>query len=147
MKNFDWNGFITGELGVQCKTNELAKDFFEYCKKQNIVWCDGDELDPNHTEWNNYKNDTCYIHDEDGVVYIIREDVGNDVIVWEFENSITIKLEKYNKLVRLARKQFEIEINDLEKQKQEIESKIQELKSQFDEFNKGEFTYGFDSRH
>lgn len=57
-----WNDFLNGKLVVNCKTEELANEFLEYCHLQGITWCTGKYL-ISHNNWDNYNEETCYIND------------------------------------------------------------------------------------
>ena len=44
MKNFNWEEFKNGNVVVVCKTKELAKDFLNKCKDEDMIWCDKSEI-------------------------------------------------------------------------------------------------------
>ena len=44
MKDFNWEEFKKGNIEVGCSTEELAKDFFSKCVKQNIEWNDNTKI-------------------------------------------------------------------------------------------------------
>jgi len=62
-----WDKFIKGLVTVNCKTEELAKEFLSHCHNEGIKWSDGDSL-ISQNEWNNYKSKTCYWGDS-GISY------------------------------------------------------------------------------
>ena len=55
-----WNDFICGKMTVNCKSEELAKEFLKYCHENNMKWGGGYSLLSSDTEWNVHKSETCY---------------------------------------------------------------------------------------
>lgn len=68
---FDWEGFKSAKFAVHCDTEEKAKQFFDELKKQGVKWCSGREL--TDTNWNRYKEETCYVHGNYGLEFSPRE--------------------------------------------------------------------------
>lgn len=51
---------IKANIAYWCKTEELAREFLQECRKQKIRWNSGDDL--HITNWEYYKEKTCYIY-------------------------------------------------------------------------------------
>jgi len=85
------NNFIKGDFAVNCRTEELANRFLNYCDKLGIKWCsDKDLLDNN--EWDEYRTETSYrccgkSGMEFGNIKVFKETIGIPVV--EFTNSDT----------------------------------------------------------
>jgi hypothetical protein len=53
--NKHWNGFINHNLAVNCPTEELSREFINYCKNNKISWFGTDD-----GCWTYRKENTCY---------------------------------------------------------------------------------------
>ena len=53
-----WDKFSRNKVVVNCKTEELSKEFLTYCASKSIKWITGFELVK--TNWNTYEENTCY---------------------------------------------------------------------------------------
>lgn len=60
MNNFNWEDFKKGNIQVNCKNQESAKDFLSKCAKQNIKWNDDTEIDSKDTYWEYEKQNMMY---------------------------------------------------------------------------------------
>jgi len=71
MKNFNsisQEDFKSGKCVVNCKTEELAKEFLGICENNGYKWCSGVKLlDQNN--WDKYENNTCYCNGSNGIEY------------------------------------------------------------------------------
>jgi len=62
------NDFIDGKYAVNCKTEELANEFLNYCSKLGITWCTDREL-INWNEWGKYKEETSFHKNKYGLEF------------------------------------------------------------------------------
>lgn len=58
-------------IDVHCPRQEDVEELFRILKGHGVIWVSGNEL--NHTNWNEYRKDTCY-EIENG--YLSYENVG-----------------------------------------------------------------------
>ena len=83
-----WGKFIEGDIIVNCKTLDEAKDFLNECEDRNIVWWGSGDLATAYTRFENNYEDTCYGCCIPGrLVYGVAEDWEDDdieeVVVWK----------------------------------------------------------------
>lgn len=57
--NFNLDDFMNEKIVVNCKTEEMAKDFLNFLYNQEFKWYSGSSLF-NRTYWDRYKEDTIY---------------------------------------------------------------------------------------
>lgn len=68
MKNFNWEKFKKGYINIHCDTEEKANDFLKECHNKGITWNGGSNL-LDHNNWDMYKENTCYDHNDNGLCY------------------------------------------------------------------------------
>lgn len=56
---FDWEAFKHGGVAVQCKTEELARDFLKQAEEQGYTWPSGSKP-TSYTSWDWNGKKTCY---------------------------------------------------------------------------------------
>jgi len=97
------NNFIKGEFAVNCRTDDLANEFLNYCHKSNLTWCSGEELTGNN-EWGKYQEETSYFYDKYGMEFSPANyyEKNRGLIIIEFTgfNSDTYKINKPQKLTK-----------------------------------------------
>ncbi|MEG2289597.1 MAG: hypothetical protein RSC24_06480 [Clostridium sp.] len=110
MKNFNWEDFKAGKTVINCKTEELAKDFLSRCHDEGIKWRSNDEIKPERSIWYWAKEDTCYTmeysHSPDNIkqsvlVYGATDNYRGDsyeIIEWEIEEEKEVEDTKRFKL-------------------------------------------------
>ena len=61
MTKFSWEEFLNEKnyIAIHCKTENEAKDFCRKMHEHGLKWCTGESY-LHKTDWNNYKEDTCY---------------------------------------------------------------------------------------
>lgn len=86
-----WMEFIEGDIIVNCKTLDDAKDFLNECDNRNIVWGGGD-LATTYTRFEYFYERTCYGCSNGRLAYGVAEDWEDDdikaVVVWEKTHNI-----------------------------------------------------------
>lgn len=63
-----WNEFLNGKAVINCATENEAAKFMKLCKENNIKWSNGDETITRYSEWEDYKEQTCYSNNFDSSV-------------------------------------------------------------------------------
>lgn len=74
MEKFDikkhWKDFINNKLVVNCETEELAKEFLQYCHEQGIKWRSGNSLlYDDDSSWEILRENTCYFCKDKFITY------------------------------------------------------------------------------
>ena len=57
---FDLRKYKDRKYVMHCKSKKEAVKFLTYLRKHDYVWCTGDDYTEYNTEWDNYKEKTCY---------------------------------------------------------------------------------------
>ena len=79
MKEFNWKEFKIENIVVNCKTEDEAKHFINECIRHGIIqWLNGCILNEILTEWNRYKEATCYDLYHNRLCYSNKETYKND---------------------------------------------------------------------
>lgn len=61
MNNFDWTAFKAGKIAVNCRTDNIARNFFRTLINHGTeVWCDARQIVVDDTRWSLYGLETCY---------------------------------------------------------------------------------------
>lgn len=133
MQNLNWNDFLNEKLVVNCKTKYDAIIFLKECNKRNVIWGSGVSL-LEYNNWNDHEENTCYKCYNEKLtfgsigyykkieynVYTINSELNK-------EDVCSISIDEYNHLVELAKKGIDVEINELQNQKIDLEEKIKAL--------------------
>ena len=85
VRNFNWDSFANGNIAVNCKTKESARNFMMECRRHNIYWFGGTDPIEKYRLWNNFGSNTAYVVSKGGLAYSnieYYEDMGKTITEW-----------------------------------------------------------------
>lgn len=100
--------FRNGKVAVNCKTEELAKEFVEYCHENGIVWSVSER---HQTNWKREKENMCYNVYHDNLGYSGRsyfESERYQIIEFTGFKEKTL----YEEILPIMLKRFDLELDE-----------------------------------